>query len=69
MSGTLMNQCIHNMRFASMDDGRRNRHSLCTMGTFLRDIEAEDFEVAIIIRFKNGAIGIIEGTAYVYPKI
>jgi predicted dehydrogenase len=36
-------------------------------GTFLRDIEAEDFG-AIIIRFKNGAIGIIEGTACVYPK-
>ena len=35
--------------------------------TFLRNIEAEDFG-AIIIRFKNGAIGIVEGSACVYPK-
>ena len=30
-------------------------------------IQAEDFG-AILIRFKNGAIGIVEGTACVYPK-
>lgn len=35
--------------------------------TFLRDIEGEDFG-AIIIRFKNGAIGIVEGSACVYPR-
>jgi predicted dehydrogenase len=35
--------------------------------TFLRDIEAEDFG-AVVIRFKNGSIGIVEGTACVYPK-
>jgi len=35
--------------------------------TFLRDIDAEDFG-AIVIRFKNGAIGIVEGTACVFPK-
>lgn len=36
-------------------------------GTFLRDIEGEDFG-SVIIRFKNGAIGMIEGSACVYPK-
>jgi len=35
--------------------------------TFLRDIEGEDFG-AIMIRFKNGAIGLVEGSACVYPK-
>jgi UDP-N-acetyl-2-amino-2-deoxyglucuronate dehydrogenase len=35
--------------------------------TYLRDIDAEDFG-AILIRFKNGAIGIVEGSACVYPK-
>jgi len=35
--------------------------------TFIRDIEGEDFG-AIIVRFKNGAIGIIEGSACVYPN-
>ena len=36
-------------------------------GNYIRDIEAEDFG-AILIRFKNGTIGIVEGTACVYPK-
>ena len=36
-------------------------------GNYLRDIEAEDFG-SILIRFKNGTIGIVEGTACTYPK-
>lgn len=39
----------------------------CERGTFLRNIEMEDFG-AILIRFKNGTIGIVEGSACVYPK-
>ena len=39
----------------------------CERGTFLRNIEMEDFG-AILIRFKNGSIGIVEGSACVYPK-
>ena len=34
---------------------------------FLRPIEAEDFGSAIL-EFKSGAVGIIEGTADVFPK-
>lgn len=34
---------------------------------FLRPIEAEDFGCAIV-KFASGAVGIIEGTADIYPK-
>ncbi|MEG0642130.1 MAG: Gfo/Idh/MocA family oxidoreductase [Clostridium sp.] len=65
--GTLMNQCIHNIDLLQwmMNSDVDTVYAQCD--TFLRDIEGEDFG-AIIIRFKNGAIGIIEGTACVYPK-
>ncbi|BDR68009.1 oxidoreductase [Clostridium tetani] len=65
--GTLMNQCIHNIDLLQWMMGGEIDTVYAQCGTFLRDIEAEDFG-AIIIRFKNGAIGIIEGTACVYPK-
>ena len=34
---------------------------------FVRDIEAEDYGV-IVIRYKNGKIGTVEGSAVIYPK-
>ena len=34
---------------------------------YVRDIEAEDYGV-IIIRYKDGKIGTIEGSAIIYPK-
>lgn len=65
--GTLMNQCIHNIDLLQwmMNSEVYTVYAQCD--TFLRDIEAEDFG-AIVVRFKSGAIGIIEGTACVYPK-
>ena len=66
--GALMNQCIHNIdllrwmmgdeitEVAGMTD--RLHHNY---------IEAEDLGIALI-RFKNGAYGIIEGTTNVYPR-
>ena len=36
-------------------------------GTFMRPIEMEDFG-ALLLRFESGAIGIVEGSACVYPK-
>ena len=65
--GTLMNQCIHNIDLLQwmMNSEVDTVYAQCD--TFLRDIEGEDFG-AIIIRFKNGAIGIVEGSACVYPK-
>ena len=66
--GALMNQCIHNidlLRWMMGDEGvevvgmtdNLNHHY----------IEAEDLGIALI-RFANGAYGIVEGTTDIYPK-
>lgn len=65
--GTLMNQCIHNIDLLQWMLGGEIDTVYAQCDTYLRDIEAEDFG-AILIRFKNGAIGIVEGSACVYPK-
>lgn len=65
--GTLMNQCIHNIDLLQWMLGGEIDTVYSQCDTFLRDIEAEDFG-AILIRFKNGTIGIVEGSACVYPK-
>lgn len=65
--GTLMNQCVHNIDLLQWMLGGEavNVYSQC--GTFLRKIEGEDFG-AVIVRFKNNAVGIIEGSACVFPE-
>lgn len=65
--GTLMNQCIHNIDLLQWMMGSEVERIHAERDTFLRDIEMEDFG-AILIRFKNGSIGIVEGSACVYPK-
>lgn len=65
--GTLMNQCIHNIDLLQWMMGSEVERVYAERGTFLRNIEMEDFG-AILIRFKNGSIGIVEGSACVYPK-
>jgi UDP-N-acetyl-2-amino-2-deoxyglucuronate dehydrogenase len=65
--GTLMNQCIHNIDLLQWSLGGEPDTIMAMTGNYLRDIQAEDFG-SILIRFKNGAIGIVEGTACVYPK-
>lgn len=65
--GTLMNQCIHNIDLLQWMVGSEVERVHCERGTFLRNIEMEDFGV-ILIRFKNGTIGLVEGSACVYPK-
>ena len=65
--GTLMNQCIHNIDLLLWMMGSEVVSVKSERGTFLRDIEMEDFG-AILLRFANGSIGIIEGSACVYPK-
>ena len=64
--GTLMNQCIHNIDLLRwmVDSEVDTVYAQCD--TFLRPIEAEDFG-AVLIRFKDGTIGIVEGSACVYP--
>lgn len=66
--GALMNQCIHNidlLRWMLGDD-------ITEVYGYVNNvnhnyIEAEDLGVALV-KFKNGALGIIEGTTNVYPK-
>ncbi|MGG7178137.1 Gfo/Idh/MocA family protein [Clostridium paraputrificum] len=65
--GTLMNQCIHNIDLLQWTVGAEVDTVYAQCDTFLRPIEGEDFG-AIIVRFTNGTIGIIEGSACVYPK-
>ena len=65
--GTLMNQCIHNIDLLQWMMGGEVERLCAEKGTFIRDIETEDFG-AILMRFKNGAIGIVEGSVCVYPS-
>jgi predicted dehydrogenase len=65
--GTLMNQCIHDIDLLQWMMGGEIDTVFSMSDTYMRNIEAEDFG-AILVKFKNGAIGIIEGSACVYPK-
>jgi predicted dehydrogenase len=65
--GTLMNQCTHGIDLLQWMMGENAVRVQAQTRRFLRPIEAEDFGAAIV-EFKNGAVGIIEGTADVYPK-
>ena len=66
--GALMNQCIHNIDLLRWMMGGDVD---CVMGMTDRlnhdYIEAEDLGIALV-RFKNGAYGIIEGTTDIYPR-
>lgn len=65
--GTLMNQCIHNIDLMQWMIGSEVERVYSECETFRNPIEGEDFG-AIVVRFKNGSIGIVEGSAVVYPK-
>lgn len=66
--GTLMNQCIHGVDLLRwmMGDEVEEVYG-ATRQRFHDYLEAEDVGVAVV-KFKNGAIGTIEGTSNVYPK-
>jgi len=64
--GTLMNQCTHGIDLLQWMMGDAVRVQAQTR-RHLRPIEAEDFGAAIV-EFKNGSVGIIEGSADVFPK-
>lgn len=64
--GVLMNQCIHNIDLLQWIMGEAESVYSIT-DTFLRPIEAEDFGAALI-RFRSGAVGIVEGSTCVYPR-
>jgi len=65
--GTLMNQCIHGIDLLQWMMGEDAVRVQAVTRRFLRPIEAEDFGAAVV-EFKSGAVGIIEGSADVYPK-
>jgi len=65
--GTLMNQCSHGIDLLQWLMGQDAVRVQAQTRRFLRPIEAEDFGAAIV-EFKNGTIGIIEGSACIYPK-
>lgn len=66
--GALMNQCIHNIDLLRWMMGDEIE---CVFGMTDRlkhdYIEAEDLGIALI-KFKNGAYGIVEGTTNIYPQ-
>ena len=64
--GTLMNQCTHGIDLLQWMMGEDAVRVQAVTRRFLRPIEAEDFGAALV-EFANGAVGIIEGTADVYP--
>lgn len=66
--GALMNQCIHGIDLLRwmMGDEVEEIYGM-TQQQFHDYLEAEDVGMAVI-KFKNGAIGTIEGTTNVYPK-
>lgn len=64
--GTLMNQCTHGIDLLQWMMGEDAVRVQAQTRRFLRPIEAEDFGAAIV-EFKSGAVGIIEGTADIYP--
>jgi predicted dehydrogenase len=64
--GTLMNQCTHGIDLLQWMMGEDVVRVHGVTRRYLRPIEAEDFGSAIL-EFKSGAVGIIEGTADIYP--
>lgn len=66
--GALMNQCIHNTDLLRwmMGDEVEEVYGV-TKQQFHDYLECEDIGMAVV-KFKNGAVGTIEGTVNVYPK-
>lgn len=64
--GTLMNQCTHGIDLLQWMMGEDVVRVQGVTRRFCRPIEAEDFGSAIL-EFSSGAVGIIEGSADIYP--
>lgn len=66
--GALMNQCIHNIDLLRWMMGDEITEVVGMTDRLNHDyIEAEDLGIALV-KFANGAYGIIEGTTDIYPK-
>ena len=65
--GALMNQCIHNIDLLRWMMGDEIEEVVGMTDKLNHDyIDAEDLGIALI-KFKNGAYGIVEGTTDIYP--
>jgi UDP-N-acetyl-2-amino-2-deoxyglucuronate dehydrogenase len=65
--GALMNQCIHNIDLLRWMMGEPVEVMAYTDNLSHPYIEAEDLGLAVV-KFKNGAYGLIEGTTNIFPK-
>ncbi len=66
--GCLMNQCIHNIDLLCWMMGGEIEEVIAYTDRLMHPyMEAEDFGMAML-RFRNGAYGLIEGTVNVYPR-
>lgn len=66
--GALMNQCIHNIDLLRWMMGNEIEEVFAYTDNLKHPyIEAEDLGIALV-KFKNGAYGVIEGTTNVFPK-
>ena len=66
--GALMNQCIHNIDLLRWMMGDEIEEVMAMTDKQNHDyIQAEDLGIALI-KFKNGAYGIVEGTTNIYDK-
>lgn len=66
--GALMNQCIHNIDLLRWMMGDEVEEVVGMTDRLNHPyIDAEDFGIALV-KFKNGAYGIIEGTTDIYPQ-
>lgn len=66
--GALMNQCIHNIDILRWMMGGEIEEVVAYTDQLIHEfIEAEDLGLALI-KFSNGAYGLIEGTTNIYPK-
>jgi len=65
--GALINQAIHTIDLLVWIIGQPE-YLWAQMDTFTHKIEVEDLAAAVI-RFKNGAIGVIQGSTAIYPGL
>jgi predicted dehydrogenase len=66
--GCLVNQCTHNIDLLQWMIGSEIKSVYGQTANYMHSyIQTEDYG-SIIIKFKNGAIGNVEGTVNVYPK-
>lgn len=65
--GTLMNQCTHGIDLLQWMNPTDVVKVHAVTRRFQRPIQAEDFGCAIL-EFEDGSVGMVEGTANVYPK-